>query len=472
MAHCAYHPHETMENSSLFDLNEAIGDWRERLLGLRSLGADDLEELEDHLRESVAELEAEGLSQEEAFLVATERLGSDQRLADEYAKTNATRIWTGRAVWMLGGVVAGMVMKALVETGLGFVYHGSLWLGLNARMVVALDFLSQWTITAAWVGLCCWFLAHPNRWLKRAISKGFQHPVWTGVALVLALFGLRILSLMVGHWCQQHLHPVAARSAADSAIFHTWGFSAMLLSRLVWAAAIPLLAAYLWKATRTAAPSFPALPNVGLQPNERALAAQLEAQGLSRSESHLVIAWRRGHRATPTEAKARFASGTCVERGFWMIVGMIAYGMLREFVDEPSWTLLPSARSLAPLWQHFNGLMALCLPLALAGGAIAAFWKGATGSQKANGWLRRVIQVFEQSPVRGASLFTAFAVLSLGLPAYFFQAQPADAQPRFLSHGRIEIIWWTCRNLLMEFLLPAILLVWAGNRYQTGSKSA
>ena len=97
-----------MESSPIFDLNEAIRRWRERLIGQRSFGADDLEELENHLRESVSELQAGSLSLEEAFLVATERLGSERRLAEGYAKTNVRRIWTGRAAWMLGGVVASL----------------------------------------------------------------------------------------------------------------------------------------------------------------------------------------------------------------------------------------------------------------------------------------------------------------------------------------------------------------------------
>ncbi len=152
-----------------------------------------------------------------------------------------------------------------------------------------------------------------------------------------------------------------------------------------------------------------------------------------------------------------------------MTVGMIANGMLREFVDEPSWMLMPSDRSLPPLWQHLGGLMAMFLPLAVAGAAIVAFWKGATGPEKRSVWLRRL---FQQNPVRGASLFATLAVLSVGYTAYLFLVQPADAQPRFLSYSRIELIWLTSRTLVMEFLVPAILLVWVGNRYLAGGKSA
>ncbi len=456
-----------MENSPGFELNQAIGRWRERLAGLRSFGADDLEELENHLRESIVELQAQGLSVEEAFLVGTERLGSDCRLAQEYAKANAKRIWNGRAAWMLGGVVAGLAMKALVETGLGLVYHVNLWLGLSARLLVMADFFTQWTINAGCIGLGYWLLVRRKGWSVDTLNKCFRRPVWMGLAVVLGVFALQLVPGLILLWMHRTL-PVASVSPADRAIFRTWGFAAMLLSRLVWVAAIPLLAAYLWKATRAATSSMPPLPDNTLQPNERALVTQLEARGFSRSESHFVIAWRRGYRP-PSEAKRGLAPGIWLECGFWMIVGMVAHGILREFIDEPSWMLMPSGRALPPLWQHLGGLISMCLPVALAAGAVAVFWRGATGSLKRSGWLRRL---FQQSPVRAATLFATLAVLWIAVTACLVLVRPADAQPPILSLSRIGVIWWTCRVLLVEFLLPAILLVWVGNRYQAVRKCA
>lgn len=468
MAHGAQYPHKTMENSALFDLNEAVRRWRERLIGLRAFGADDLEELETHLREAVSELQAGGLSQEEAFLVATERLGSDGRLAEEFAKTNARRIWTGRAMCMLGGVVAGLVMKALVEFGLGFVYYFSLWRGLNVRLVVVGDFLTQWTLTASFIGVCCWWLARRNQAAVATVGKCFRRPVWTGAALVLALFGLQALSNLPAFLWQRSPNPASRLSAADNAIMHWWSLTAMLMSRLMWVAAIPLLAAYLWKSSRTVVSPMPALPSDRLAEDEQVSAGQLASQGLSRSESYLVLALRRGYRPGAVAAKPQLVSGIWLERGFWMMVGMVTFWMLRDFVDRPAWMLVPASGS-QPLWQHFNGLMGMCLPLALVGAVVAAFWKGATGARKRSGWLCRV---FEQTPVRGALWFAVLAVLWEGSSACYSLVQQADAQPAILSRSFIEIVWWTCRSLLVELLLPAILLVWIGNRYQTRNKAA
>jgi hypothetical protein len=278
--------------------------------------------------------------------------------------------------------------------------------------------------------------------------------------------GLQILSALVPHWWQQHLHRAAMLATADNATFHAWGLSAMVLNRLVWVAAIPLLAAYLWKATPIGAASPPALRFDPLQENERALASQLEAQGLSGSESHLVVAWRRGYRPAPAKAKTRFVSGLWLELGFWMMVGMVANWVVRDFVERPSWMQTHWDNSSPPLWQHFGGLVSTCLPLTLVGAAIAFFWNGATGSQKRKGWMHRL---FNQRPVRGAMLFATFAFVWLGWTAYL---SLTNAPFQILPNSRIGVIWWASKSFLTDYLLPVILLVWLGNRFQTGRKSA
>ena len=64
-----------METSSPFDLDQALWQWRAGLQNHGGFCAADLEELEGHLRESISVLHAGGLSAQEAFMVATRRLG-------------------------------------------------------------------------------------------------------------------------------------------------------------------------------------------------------------------------------------------------------------------------------------------------------------------------------------------------------------------------------------------------------------
>ena len=80
-----------MENRTPFDLNEAIRRWQESLGASLALNADNVEELASHLRASVQKLQADGLSEEEAFQAATRRLGERGALEREFAKVAAVR---------------------------------------------------------------------------------------------------------------------------------------------------------------------------------------------------------------------------------------------------------------------------------------------------------------------------------------------------------------------------------------------
>ena len=87
---------EIMENPTSFDLNQNVRKWRDALEQSATARADDLDELERHLRDSVERLRAKELSEEEAFFVAARRLGSPEILTHEFAKVNSGRVWRSR----------------------------------------------------------------------------------------------------------------------------------------------------------------------------------------------------------------------------------------------------------------------------------------------------------------------------------------------------------------------------------------
>jgi hypothetical protein len=74
-------------------LEEQFSHWREYLRRRPAISAQDVEELEGHLREQVAELAAAGLSLDEAFLVAVKRMGSLNALSREFAREHSERLW-------------------------------------------------------------------------------------------------------------------------------------------------------------------------------------------------------------------------------------------------------------------------------------------------------------------------------------------------------------------------------------------
>jgi hypothetical protein len=74
-------------------LEAQVAQWRQYVQGRRELKQPDADELEDHLRGSVEELVAVGLSADEAFLVAVKRMGSLDELSREFAREHSERLW-------------------------------------------------------------------------------------------------------------------------------------------------------------------------------------------------------------------------------------------------------------------------------------------------------------------------------------------------------------------------------------------
>jgi hypothetical protein len=75
------------------ELEAQFEQWRQYVLRRRELQSSDADELEDHLRGSVDELIAAGLSTDEAFLVAVKRMGSLDELSREFAREHSERLW-------------------------------------------------------------------------------------------------------------------------------------------------------------------------------------------------------------------------------------------------------------------------------------------------------------------------------------------------------------------------------------------
>jgi hypothetical protein len=74
-------------------LEERIAEWRAYLSRRQAIDAVDVDELEDHLRNQVSDLQAAGLDDEEAFLIAVKRIGDLDALSQEYAREYSERLW-------------------------------------------------------------------------------------------------------------------------------------------------------------------------------------------------------------------------------------------------------------------------------------------------------------------------------------------------------------------------------------------
>lgn len=113
MAEGSQYDVQIMENQPCFDLNDALLRWRRDLAGQPGIAAEDVRELETHLLESFAAFQRRGLSEEEAFAKAREKLGSAAEVGAEFAKAHLLRIWRDRVFWIaLLGYVGALFFSA------------------------------------------------------------------------------------------------------------------------------------------------------------------------------------------------------------------------------------------------------------------------------------------------------------------------------------------------------------------------
>ena len=75
------------------ELEAQIDRWRGYVQRNRAISPSDVDELEDHLREQIADRQATGLDDEEAFLVAIKRLGNLDAVSREFAREHSERLW-------------------------------------------------------------------------------------------------------------------------------------------------------------------------------------------------------------------------------------------------------------------------------------------------------------------------------------------------------------------------------------------
>ncbi len=130
-----------------------IGEWRAHLRRSRAVTASDVEELEDHLRAQIGTLADQGLTEDEAFLVAVKRMGAIDALTREFAREHSDRLWKqlvlsgdgaaggpealasggARRIWVALGlaVAAGVAIKIPALFGIPFDPDASLFYPVN-----------------------------------------------------------------------------------------------------------------------------------------------------------------------------------------------------------------------------------------------------------------------------------------------------------------------------------------------------
>ena len=137
-----------------------IAEWRAFVERAPAIDGRDVEELEAHLRDQIADLDAAGLSADEAFLVAVKRLGSLDALSWEFAREHSGRLWkqlvladsdephdevARRRPEALGFALGAAITVQVARLAAGFPGEEPAWLFRNASLFV-LPFLAGWFV--------------------------------------------------------------------------------------------------------------------------------------------------------------------------------------------------------------------------------------------------------------------------------------------------------------------------------------
>jgi hypothetical protein len=91
-----------------------IAEWRAYVADAPGVNGRDVDELEDHLRHQIAELNAAGLTADEAFLVAVKRMGDIDALSREFAREHSGRLW--KQLMLRGDDEPARAVGGLLET--------------------------------------------------------------------------------------------------------------------------------------------------------------------------------------------------------------------------------------------------------------------------------------------------------------------------------------------------------------------
>jgi hypothetical protein len=456
-----------MENSTPVDLDQALLQWRASLQNLGGFQAEELEELEGHLRESISLLHTRGLSVQEAFMIATRRLGSERQLSAEFAKANPQRTWTRRAMWMAGGVLAALALHAVTAPIAYFVMNCALWSGVNVHVAAALHLLAGWILWTGAAGGVYWILSRHSSSLDRVVRVCLQRPVLTGLGLCI---GLQSLQYGMGN-VNRFAEPVYSFFTGHDVVLNPnigvdlswWILCGGLLTQVLWIVAGPLLAGYAWR--KRGRPASETQVSLELQPDECEAARALQSQGLSLDEASLILARRRCHRGAVAPSLG-LATGRSIwlERAVWMVSGVAFSQCLEVLVMNAGWLPVVLTRPAAPLYQHMTGLASACLSLLLGGALIIGLWRWVTRHPHQSASIGKFCRL---RPLL-AALALVVVCAGVGLCEYapvmclaHFKVLPAGG-----NIGPIASQWFTCSGALTHLIVPIALLLWLARRWR------
>lgn len=152
--------------STNFNLDQSIGNYIGLIGNQGSLTASDTLELTGHLHDATEALQKTGLSEEEAFVIACKRLGSEQTLTEEYSKVNYSvsinKIWA----YLFIGFNLLYALPKLMFIGIAlFYFYVKLYFGVSTLATVLVTVFHLLFI------VLIWYIVQKKDKLSRFVEK-------------------------------------------------------------------------------------------------------------------------------------------------------------------------------------------------------------------------------------------------------------------------------------------------------------
>lgn len=222
-----------MESSTQFNLEAGIKTWRSDLKGQGSLDSNDLDELENHFRESIEDLESDQLTLEEAFIVAKRRIGRPSDIRAEFQKVNPGRLWSTRVCWMLVGYLSFTLIGNIASLLSKFTVLTSITMGIQSNLA-NLSGISILAIT--WI-LFIGFLAKRCHSIQARGPLPFseflsRRPIISALSITMLYLVTHVLSQVTTTYFARTLMGTAGKAVSDFLLtqaFSSLGITCVLL---------------------------------------------------------------------------------------------------------------------------------------------------------------------------------------------------------------------------------------------------
>ena len=225
-----------MENTTPSDLNTILRRWREEVGASGTLGRQDLDELESHLRDSVQNLEQGGLSAEEAFHVASRRLGTAGGLVAEFAKVNWQEVWMTRLLWMVAGIILAHALDSLLGISANLAVSASSSLALKGQFLGMVGVGARWLTVVVAAGVVWRLIGKHALSTHKTNAPSARHPMRTTLLVIGCLMLGAVLSFATQVLVLRHHSP------SDLGTLTLWrSYDRLLMPLIVWPGLLFLL---------------------------------------------------------------------------------------------------------------------------------------------------------------------------------------------------------------------------------------